>query len=107
MNKRLLNRLRSQSGESIAEVLVSLLISAVAVVLLVGMIGASTKVVLRSTRAMHAQYARTAGTRAASESSVSLSWAGRNGINRSQSFGIYDYVYEEAPVFYVPKNALG
>lgn len=54
----MVKKLRSRAGESIAEVLVALLISVLGVSLLVGMIGVSTRVINNSTEAMHRQYAK-------------------------------------------------
>ncbi len=48
MKKKLLEKLRSRRGESIAEVLVAMLISAVALVLLASMIVSSSRLILRS-----------------------------------------------------------
>jgi len=53
--RKLLRRLRGRAGESIAEVLVALLISALAMMLLAGMINSSWKV-LDSSRAALADY---------------------------------------------------
>lgn len=48
MIKKLKSRLRSQKGESIAEVLVAVLLSAVALTMLATMISATSKMVIRS-----------------------------------------------------------
>ncbi len=48
MKKKLLEKLRSRRGDSIAEVLVALLISAVALVMLASMIADSSRLILRS-----------------------------------------------------------
>ena len=52
----IVKKLRSRAGESIAEVMVALLISALGMSLLVGMIGASVRIIDNSTKAMHQQY---------------------------------------------------
>lgn len=53
MKKSLRNKLQSETGESIAEVLVALLISAIALMMLAGMITSSTNTVTRSRTAMN------------------------------------------------------
>ena len=45
---RMRNKVKSKKGESITEVLVALLISALAIVLLAGMVNASTNMILKS-----------------------------------------------------------
>ena len=50
--KRLILKVKSAAGESLAEVLVSLLIGALALLLLAGMITASSAMVKRSTESM-------------------------------------------------------
>jgi len=54
--KSLLRKIRSQSGESIAEVLVSLLIAALAMLLLAGMINASSNLISKSRSKMQEYY---------------------------------------------------
>jgi len=48
MKKKLINKLKSQGGETLAEVLIALLISALALTMLAGIISASGKIVLGS-----------------------------------------------------------
>ena len=48
MMKKMKSRLRSQKGESIAEVLIAVLLSAVALTMLASMISATSKMVIRS-----------------------------------------------------------
>lgn len=48
MKKKMLNKLKSQGGETLAEVLIALLISALALTMLAGIISASGKIVLGS-----------------------------------------------------------
>ena len=48
MAMRMHHKLKSKKGESITEVLVALLISALAIVLLAGMVNASTNMILKS-----------------------------------------------------------
>lgn len=50
------NKLRSRAGETITETLVSLLISALALVMLAGVISASSRIVNRSKAALDAYY---------------------------------------------------
>ncbi len=50
--KKLINRLRSRAGESIAEVLVAVLISALGLAILAGMVAASSNMVTKSKSAM-------------------------------------------------------
>lgn len=52
MKKRMLEKLRSRRGDSIAEVLVAMLISAVALVLLASMIASSSRMIRRSRESM-------------------------------------------------------
>ena len=52
MKKKVLEKLRSRRGDSIAEVLIALLISVVALVMLAGMITSSTRLIQRSKDAM-------------------------------------------------------
>jgi type II secretory pathway component PulJ len=52
MKKKVLDKLRSRRGDSIAEVLISLLISVVALVMLAAMITSSTRLIQRSRDAM-------------------------------------------------------
>ena len=56
MRKRTSIKLRSQAGETIAEVLVALLISSVALIMLASMISATSSMVTRSKTAMEAYY---------------------------------------------------
>ena len=56
--KKILNKLREKRGESISEVLIGLLIAAAAVMLLAGMVNASTVLVQRSRDRMDAYYAQ-------------------------------------------------
>lgn len=56
MNGRLKAKLRGQSGETIAETLIALLISALALTMLAGAIGAAARVVTRSENKMQAYY---------------------------------------------------
>ena len=52
MKRKMLEKLRSNRGDSIAEVLVALLISAVALVMLASMIASSSRLILRSRESM-------------------------------------------------------
>jgi len=54
--KSILRKVRSRSGESIAEVLVSLLIAALAMLLLAGMINASSNLITKSRAKMQEYY---------------------------------------------------
>ena len=54
---RIMKKIKSQAGETIAEVLVALLISSVALVMLAGMIASTTNLVTRSKSNMEAYYA--------------------------------------------------
>lgn len=95
---------RSQAGESIGEVLIALLISVVGVVMLVGMISASTRVVDKSTRAMHQEYALTDIDSKDTTGKVTVKW----GSGTEQKTGTFDVVIQKhgtAPVFYAPSGA--
>ena len=52
MKKRMLDKLRSRRGDSLAEVLVAMLISAVALVMLASMIASSGRMIRRSRESM-------------------------------------------------------
>ena len=54
---RIMKKIKSQAGETIAEVLIALLISSVALVMLAGMIASTTNLVTRSKSKMEAYYA--------------------------------------------------
>ena len=56
MRKRIKRRLRSQNGETIAEVLIALLISAIALMMLAQMVGNSTGLIVRSEETMDEYY---------------------------------------------------
>ena len=56
MQKKYWRKLRIQAGETIAEVLVALLISSVALIMLASMISATSSMVTRSKTAMEAYY---------------------------------------------------
>lgn len=56
MNRHLKEKLRDQRGETIAETLVALLISALALVMLAGAIGAANRIITRSETQMQAYY---------------------------------------------------
>ena len=56
MKKRICKRLRSRAGETIAEVLIALLISSLALVILAQMISASTNMILSSEKTMKKYY---------------------------------------------------
>lgn len=57
MKKRLAEKIKSNLGESIAEVLVALLISSLALVMLATMIGASSRMTIRSRGMLESYYA--------------------------------------------------
>ena len=56
MKKRICRKLRSKAGETIAEVLISLLISSIALIILAEMIGAATNMVTSSENTLKAYY---------------------------------------------------
>ena len=60
MKTRLMKRLRSESGESIAEVLVALLIAAVALMMLASMISSTVSIVNKSKTKMDEYYQKNA-----------------------------------------------
>lgn len=72
--KRMMKKLRSRAGESIGETLVALLISALALVMLAGAIGAAARMITRSKTAIDNYYAGDAALAdpAAGELSVRL-----------------------------------
>lgn len=56
MKKKTLAKLRSQSGESIAETLIALLISSLALVMLAGAVGSASRVITTSNAKMAEYY---------------------------------------------------
>ena len=105
--RRMVDRLRSQVGESIAEVLVALLISAVGVAMLVGMIGVSARIIDTSTQTMQEEYKRTNIT-STEKKQVTLQVGGK-----SKSFDVMDqkHTYKKnnkditEVIFYTPAQA--
>ena len=57
--KKLMSKLRSVAGETIGETLVALLISALALTMLAGAIGAANNIISRSNKAMNDYYTKT------------------------------------------------
>ena len=86
----IVKKLRSRAGESIAEVMVALLISALGMSLLVGMIGASVRIIDNSTKAMHLQYAK-ANADTKSNSNITLTPNSGNGSVSSILIDITKY----------------
>ena len=78
MNRRIRKKLHSRSGETIAETLIALLISALALVMLAGAISAGTRIILQSENTIQAYYqennklATPAGSTANIEISIKL-----------------------------------
>lgn len=56
MKQRIVRKLRGKAGESIAETLIALLISALAMIMLAGAIGAASDIIKRSNTAAEAHY---------------------------------------------------
>ena len=56
MKRRIKQRLRSQNGETIGEVLIALLVSAIALTMLAQMIGSATGMITRSEKNMEEYY---------------------------------------------------
>ena len=56
MRQWMKRKLHSKAGESIGETLVALLISALALVILAGVIGAATRIITRSNAAVKSHY---------------------------------------------------
>lgn len=107
MRNNLIARLRSRAGESIAEVLVALLISVLGIALLVGMIGASTHIIDQSTDAMQSEYSRTVVSAAyASRGSVTIYSGSGAAASAVASFRIDDQTYSSGadPVYYTPHS---
>jgi hypothetical protein len=108
MRRTALKKLHSRAGESIAEVLVALLISAVAVAMLVGMIGVSTRIIDRSTQTMRKEYNKTSVT-AQSGAKVTLV----DGGSSVDSFDIVNQVHTDTSgststteiIYYTPKTS--
>lgn len=96
---RLCAKLKSRRGESLAEVLVALLISAVAVVLLSGMVGGSVRIIDRSTNAIQSRYARNNASNSVT-GSLTVSGSGTN-----FSVSITDWQYSGSTVYYGPSTS--
>lgn len=98
---RLCAKLKSRRGESLAEVLVALLISAVAVVLLSGMVASSVRLIDKSTKTIQERYAR---NNASISVSNSLTVSGTSGTLFSTS--VMDWQYSDSTgqstVYYGP-----
>lgn len=111
MRKHLIARLRSRAGESIAEVLVALLISVLGIALLVGMIGASTRVISQSTKTMQDEYLKTDTSAASSVTFIELLYENGNPVldkdENPITFQIVDQIYDGTPIYYVPKTSTG
>lgn len=110
MRNNLIARLRSRAGESIAEVLVALLISVLGIALLVGMIGASTRIIDQSTDSAQREYLKTDTSAANSITSIALYSGGnpvKDGKNQPITFQIVDQIYDGTPIYYVPKTSTG
>ncbi|MBR6220466.1 MAG: hypothetical protein IKQ80_07880 [Clostridia bacterium] len=71
--KKLMSKLRSAAGETIGETLVALLISALALTMLAGAIGAANNIVTRSNKAMNDYYTKT-GTGLSDTTSECYKW---------------------------------
>ena len=99
MSKKVIERLRSQVGESIAEVLVALLISAVGVAMLVGMIGVSTRIIDKSTEKMREEYQKTYVS-SGGDKKVTLASESNSSI---YSFDITDQIHNGVTIYYTPK----
>ena len=56
MMKKIRNKLKSTAGETIAEVLIALLISSLALVMLAAMINASSNMILKTQKTMNSYY---------------------------------------------------
>ena len=56
MKQRIMHKLRGKTGESIAETLIALLISALALIMLAGAIGAASDIITRSNTAVNQHY---------------------------------------------------
>ena len=106
MNKRMLNKLRAQAGETIAEVLIAMFISVLGVAMLVGMIGASTRIIENSNRVMQKEYSKTVISTSA-DGSVSVYSVNASGSATGSvitSFSVKNQIYSsgESAVFYTP-----
>ena len=108
----IVKKLRSRAGESIAEVMVALLISALGMSLLVGMIGASVRVIENSTRTMHLQYEKANAEITTTERNLPLKLKKKDErVKVGESFEIMVAEYkvkgqEHTVVFYGPYNGI-
>jgi len=98
VQKRLIDKLRSQAGESIAEVLIALLVSAVALMLLANMITSATSIVTGSREAFDkyvtAENALVSHEGTRSSGTVSFKCDGvsmKLTDTSATSIGVYDY----------------
>lgn len=104
--KGIVKKLRSRAGESIAEVLVALLISVLGVALLVGMIGASTGVINRSTEAMHRQYGKANASISATGSVILRESGGSSVFSQSvTTYAVSESGGTSTIVYYAPKTS--
>lgn len=95
----LLKKLSSRRGESLAEVLVALLISAVAVALLSGMVASSVGLIDKSTNSIQGRYAR---NNAASSATATLTVSGSG---TSFTMPVTDWQYSGSTVYYGPSTS--
>lgn len=106
MSQSVKDKLLAQAGESIAEVLVALLISVLGVALLVGMIGASTRVITQSTKTMQDEYRKTSTTSDDASTSVALLDENRSAIVNNSTAVTFPVVYQKYSseiIYYTPK----
>ena len=99
--KRVCRKLCSQRGESLAEVLIALLVSILSVLLLGGMIAASSRIIDRSTLSMQERYGRTNAVR---ELPSSVSWSVEENPSQAGTFIVYNYKVEDDVVYYGPAS---
>lgn len=81
MRKKALRKLKEQAGETIAEVLVALLISSVALIMLASMISSTNSMVTKSKNTMKAYYEANENLEKlqGSEDSIIITISGKNG----------------------------
>ena len=93
MNKQIIKKLNRQSGETLTETLVALLIAALALVMLAGMISSTTRIVTRSRTTMNSYYSMNnnlaeQGT-AEDTATITIADRGTTGETKAYSVSVY------------------
>lgn len=106
MKKKMVNKLRSRSGETLAETLISLLIAALALVMLAGAISASAKVITTSRQKLSTYYSENekpggvvSMSGSATKGSINITTSGTTGVSQSVAIEYFrNDVFSQTPV---------